>query len=297
MDSISIIIVTYNSENEIKDCLESVFNHTIDINYKIIIVDNNSSDNTVSIINKYNNKNISLISNKKNLGYTKANNQSILQSKGDYLLFLNPDTILHTNSIFELVNEIKNDNTVGAIAPQLKFTDGRIQKSCRRFPRRRDIIYELLSLDKFFKNLKEFKYWKMEDFDHSFSQLVEQPAGAALLIRKNVIDQIGLLDDQFPMFFSDVDLCKRIIDNGSSIKFTTKTYITHKGGSSIFRNRTKMILSSHLSFLKYFRKYKYNSMDSLYNIFTGIVLILLIPIRVINNLLTPKSLQTKRQSL
>jgi len=297
MDSISIIIVTYNSENEIKDILESIFSHSTGIKYQIIIVDNNSSDNTVSIINNYNNENISLIRNKENIGFTKANNQCIKQTTGDFILCLNPDTVLQNNSILELVNEIKNDNTLGAIAPQLRYPDGRIQKSCRRFPRRRDIIYELLGLSKIFKNSKEFNYWKMRDFDHSFSHLVEQPAGAALLIRKSIIDEIGLLDEQFPMFFSDVDLCKRIIENGTSINFTTKTYITHKGGSSIFRNRTKMILSSHLSFWKYFRKYKYKSIDSLYNILTGIVLLFLLPIRIAINLLLPKSHQTKRQLL
>ena len=96
----------------------------------------------------------------------------------------------------------------------------------------------------------------MTDFNHETDSLVDQPAGAAILTKKSIIDKIGLLDEQFPMFFSDVDFCRRIIDNGNSIKFTTNTYITHKGGSSIFRNRAKMIISSHISFWKYFNKYK-----------------------------------------
>ena len=127
--------------------------------------------------------------------------------------------------------------------------------------------------------------------------LVEQPAGAAILTRKRIIDNIGFLDEQFPMFFSDVDFCRRIIDNGNSIKFSANTYIIHKGGSSIFRNRTKMIISSHVSFWKYFNKYKVGLIGSLLNILTGIMLLILIPIRILINSLFPKIMQTKRQSL
>lgn len=297
MNSISIIIVTYNSENEIRECLDSIISQATDIQYQVIVADNNSTDKTISIINAFDNENILLIRNDVNLGFTIANNQCLKHATGNYILFLNPDTISLINSFNELINELKNNKQLGAVAPQLRYHDGRIQKSCRRFPRRRDIIYELTGLSRILKNSKEFNHWKMTDFNHKTDSLVDQPAGAAILTRKSIIDEIGLFDEQFPMFFSDVDFCRRIIDNGNSIKFSANTYIIHKGGSSIFRNRTKMIISSHVSFWKYFNKYKVGSIGLLLNILTGIVLLILIPIRILINSLFPKIIQTKRQSL
>jgi len=297
MGLISIIIVTYNSEIEISDCISSIINTSKKIDFNILIADNNSNDNTVLNIEYFDSSKITLIKNDLNFGYTKANNQCLKIAKGNYILFLNPDTILQKGSLKTLIEALDNDDELGAGAPQLKYPNGTIQKSCRRFPRRRDVFYEVFGLSKIFKNSKEFNHWKMGDFNHTTSEYIEQPAGAAILVKRKVIDEIGLLDEQFPMFFSDVDFCKRIINNGHSIKFTTDTFITHKGGSSIFRNRTKMILTSHISFYKYFAKHKKGIINSILNIIIGCLLILMIPFRVFINLLLPSLKHRKKQSL
>ena len=297
MTSVSIILVTYNSEKEIAGCISSLLPQLIDINGEIIIIDNNSTDNTISLINDIDGNIISIIRNDINLGYTFANNQGIKNAKGDYILLLNPDTIVPNGTIINLLNEIKDNKNIGAIAPQLLFLDGRIQNSCRRFPRRRDILYESIGLSKIFKNSKGFNYWKMGDFDHTKSRLVDQPAGAALLIFKKIFNEIGLLDERFPMFFSDVDFCKRIWNAGYPVLFTTNSYITHLGGTSVYRKRIKMIVSSHISFWKYFNKYNSNLFDSILNVFVGIFLIALIPFRIILNLLFPKLIKRERRSL
>ncbi|MEE8341418.1 MAG: hypothetical protein V3R52_04915, partial [Candidatus Neomarinimicrobiota bacterium] len=178
-----------------------------------------------------------------------------------------------------------------------RYPGGKIQKSCRRFPRRRDLLFESIGLSKIFKNSKLFNYWKMGDFDHENNRLLDQPAGAALLLPKTIFDEIGLLDEQFPMFFSDVDLCKRIWSAGYHVQYTTNAYITHKGGASVYRKRIKMIVSSHFSFWKYFGKYKNNLYDKILNIFIGIFLLLLIPFRIMANLLFPNLIKLDRQSL
>ena len=297
MISVSIIIVTYNSEKEIINCVSSLLPQLNDINGEIIIIDNDSTDNTIPIIEKVKKTSISIIQNSGNLGYTIANNQGISIAKGKYLLFLNPDTVVPNNIINNLVNDINNNKTIGAIAPQLRFPNGKIQKSCRRFPRRRDIIYESFGLSRIFKNSKEFNYWKMGDFDHKKSSLVDQPAGAVLLIPKKIIDEVGLLDEQFPMFFSDVDICKRIWDAGYNIRYNTNFYITHKGGASVYRKRIKMIISSHLSFWKYFIKHNSKLVDFVLNTFVGFFLLLLIPLRILLNLLFPTLIRRERRSL
>lgn len=297
MTSVSIILVTYNSEKEIVNCINSLLPQLNEVNGEIIIIDNNSTDNTISLINDIYSKSISIIQNNKNLGYTIANNQGITNAKGEYILLLNPDTIVPNKTINNLLNEIKNNDAIGAVAPQLRFPDGSIQNSCRRFPRRRDILYESIGLSKIFKNSKEFNYWKMGDFDHNTTTLVDQPAGAALLISKKIIDEIGLLDEQFPMFFSDVDLCKRIWNAGYNVQYNTNSYITHKGGVSVYRKRIKMIVSSHLSFWKYFNKYNTELFDYVINALVGIFLLTLIPIRILLNLLFPDLIKRERRSL
>ena len=296
MTSVSIIIVTYNSEKEIINCINSLLPQLNDLNGEIVIIDNNSTDNTIFLIKEIDNKSISIIQNSDNFGYTIANNQGIKNAKGEYLLLLNPDTIVPNGVINNLLNEIQDNKNFGAIAPQLRFSNGRIQKSCRRFPRRRDILYESIGLSKIFKNSKEFNYWKMGDFNHNKTSLVDQPAGAALLIPKKIIDEIGLLDEQFPMFFSDVDLCKRIWDVGYNVQYTTNSFITHKGGVSVYRKRIKMIVSSHFSFWKYFNKYKTKLLDNVLNVLVGIFLLALIPFRILLNLLLPNLIKLDRHS-
>lgn len=297
MTSVSIIIVTYNSEREIINCINSLLPQLNEVNGEIILIDNNSIDNTIFLINDIENKNISIIQNKENFGFTKANNQGIKNANGDYILLLNPDTTVPNDVIKILLNEIQDNSDCGAIAPQLRFSDGRIQNSCRRFPRRRDILYESIGLSNIFKDSKEFNYWKMGDFDHNESRLVDQPAGAALLISKKVINEIGLLDEKFPMFFSDVDLCKRIWAAGYNVQYTTNSFITHKGGASVYRKRIKMIVSSHFSFWKYFNKYKIELLDNVLNILVGIFLLALIPFRIMLNLLLPNLIKLDRRSL
>ena len=242
-------------------------------------------------------KKISIIQNSDNLGYTIANNQGIQNANGEYLFFLNPDTLVPNGVINNLLNKIQEDKNCGAIAPQLRFPNGRIQNSCRRFPRRRDILYESIGLSKLFNNSKEFNYWKMGDFDHKITRSVDQPAGAAIIIPKKIIKEIGLLDEIFPMFFSDVDICKRIWDAGYNIQFNTNSFITHMSGASVYQKRIKMIVSSHLSFWKYFNKYNTQPVDFIINILVGIFLLALIPLRLLLNLLFPSLIKRERRSL
>ena len=282
---------------EIINCINSLLPQLNDINGEIVIIDNNSTDDTIALLKEIESKSISIIHNPENLGYTIANNQGIKNAKRENIFFINPDTIVPNGVIKNLLNEMEDSKDCGAIAPQLRFPDGRIQNSCRRFPRRRDILYESIGLSKLFKKSKEFNYWKMGDFDHKTTCLVDQPAGAALLIPKKIIDEIGLLDEQFPMFFSDVDICKRIWDAGYNVQYNTKSLITHEGGVSVYRKRIKMIVSSHLSFCKYFNKYNTKLFDYILNILVGIFLLVLIPFRILLNLLFPNLIKRERRSL
>ncbi len=296
MIAASIIIVTYNSAEEIVNCINSVIPQIEEANCELLIIDNNSVDDTVTILNRINNQFVTVYYNNANLGYTKGNNQGIENSQGKYILFLNPDTITPDGAIKKLINIAENQN-LSAIAPQLLFPDGQIQKSCRRFPRRRDVIYTMLGLDRIFSNSKEFCHWKMTDFNHEKKQYVDQPASSALLVRRDILDEVGYFDEYFPYFFTDVDLSKRILDAGHKILFDPEVQIYHIGGANYKKVRLKMIIISHISFYKYFLKHKKGPFNWFINLFIGGLLIIMLPIRILVNILLPSLKYRRKQTL
>jgi GT2 family glycosyltransferase len=275
MISLSVITVTYNSQNEIRDFLDSAIPEISALKGELIIIDNNSRDDTVPLIQSRvdNSPDVFLIINRKNLGFSKATNQGINQARGEYLLFLNPDIIVPKDSIKNLLKTIRSQKTLGAIAPQLRFPDGNIQRSCRRFPQRKDVLYEIIGLSRLFKYSSRFGHWKMTDFSFKENRNVEQPAGAALMVQGNLVDSLNGFDISFPMFFSDVDLCRRIWNEGYQILFDAGVFMIHLGGASVRGVPFRMIVSSHRSFYTYFRKHYRGWLNQILNLLTGFILL------------------------
>lgn len=254
---LSVIIVTYNSAEDIETCLSSLKNATQQISTQIIVIDNDSHDETRNIVQRIAAwfKNLQFISNNENRGFTKSVNQGLRISNGEYILLLNPDTVLPENIFTTLFPLFNTDPNIAMVSPQFRNADGSIQPSCRRFPRHRDVLFHFLGLHLIFPHSEFYNGWKMGDFDHRRELFVDQPQGAFLLVKSDAFRQIGLLDESFPMFFSDVDWCQRFINNGRKILFTPKTSIIHHKGRSIYKNRIPLIWESHKSFIRYFRKY------------------------------------------
>ena len=258
---LSIIIVTWNSENEIGECLNSIIENTKDLNYDILIVDNNSSDNTAEVIKKIAEEKfhrIKVILNTDNKGFTKACNQGILSSSGEKVLFLNPDTRIEGGAVKVLLSKLSESENTGAAAPQLLNEDGTIQKSCRTFPDYFDMFCEFSLLTYIFPNSILFSNWKMNYFSHDEERKVEQPMAAALMVKRKVLKEIDNFDERFKMFFNDVDLCKKIYDKGYSIIFYPDSKIIHEKGVSIYKDRERMIRIWNEDCLSYFKKYNNN---------------------------------------
>lgn len=263
---LSVIIVTWNSESEICDCLNSIIENTKDLNYEIIIVDNNSSDKTAKVIKEFTGNDfnrIKIIINNNNLGFTKACNQGILSSSGKNILLLNPDTKVTGDSIKILLDKLEHDEKTWAIAPQLLNTNNTVQKSCRTFPSYFDMFCELSLLSYIFPESKIFSRWKMNYFNHNEESAVEQPMAAALMIKKEVLNEINNFDERYLMFFNDVDLCKKIYNKGYEIIFYPEAKVIHNKGVSIYKDRERMIRIWNDDCLNYFKKYHYNFL--LYN--------------------------------
>lgn len=258
---LSVIIVTWNSGNEISECLNSVINSAGNISLEILVIDNNSSDNTTDLVESIIRKvsvPVNLIINDENRGFTIACNQGITCSKGDLILLLNPDTKIPENGLYGLMERLNSGKDTGAAAPQLLNDDGSIQSSCRRFPGYADMFFEMTFLSRLFSQSKIFNRWKMGDFNHENEAEVEQPMGAALMIKSKTLEDAGIFDEDFQMFFNDVDLCKRISDKGYKIIFYPGSKFYHTKGVSIYKDRVRMIKIWNNDCLKYFKKHKKN---------------------------------------
>ncbi len=253
--NISAIIISYQGIDFILDCLQSLTRELENFEHEIIIVDNCSDDGTVEFIKK-NYPTAHLIKNDSNLGFAKAVNQGIMMARRDYLWILNQDIRIRPgclNSLLECHNRLDQPGVVG---PRFVGFDNRLQKCCRRFPRYHHLIGEMTGLNLLFKKSGFFNGWKMGDFDHKVSRAVQQPMGAAMLLSHQVVDKVGLMDEQFGMFFNDVDYCLRIEKAGFENYYCFDAVIEHFLGGSSSRHKPKMVWLGHLGMYRYFCKYE-----------------------------------------
>ena len=207
MIDLSVVITTFNSSQYIDECLQALFKELSNLNSEIIIVDNNSTDETLEIIRNFiksdsvQNVDIRLITNDSNTGYAPANNKGVSLSSGEKILLLHPDVFVRENSIKTMIDYLESESDVGMIAPQIQFPGGKIQASCRRFPNYWSVISESLGLTRLFSKSRFFNSWKMGDFDHKSFREVDQPMGACVMVKRITIERTGNMDEQFLMFF------------------------------------------------------------------------------------------------
>ena len=252
MSKVSIILVNYNGQQFLEGCLRSISNYLRDTDYEVIIVDNSSSDDSTKII-KDSFPSFQLICSKTNLGFGKANNLAVKYAQGEYLLFLNTDTILIENTPKILSDYLKQNKEVGAIGARITFQDGSYQISCGKLS---NLIVELLykiraTLDNrwhsFFSNL----YNKI----YSEEKEVGWVTGACLMIRKDVFEELKGFDELFFMYFEDVDICKRVHDLGFKVVYYPKTSLIHLLGGSSHNIKRKVSTYYRDSQLYYYQKH------------------------------------------
>ena len=261
MIDITIIVVTWNNEKQITPCIDSIIKNTmlsVTLKLELICIDNNSSDNTFDMLKKITYDRLQVIKNETNLGYTKAVNQGIKYSHGKYIFLLNPDTNLNINCIEIMYHFLDEHDNYGACAPLLINQDGTIQHSLRNFPDYKTMFFELTFLSRIFPRSKLFGRWKMEYFKYDEDADVNQPMAAALMIKRTVLDKFNNLDERYDMFFNDVYICKRMIDNGYKIRFLKNAKAVHLKGSSVYKDRVRMIKVWNRDCLEYFNKFHPN---------------------------------------
>jgi GT2 family glycosyltransferase len=255
MARISYLLVAHKSNDVIVDAIKSIQQQTGDFDRETIVIDNFASENCRALAQAIAPE-ASVTVNPKNEGYTHAVNQATAIASGDLLFYLNPDVQLAPDCTQRLVSELDSDPQLAAAAPQLLNPDGSIQSSVRNFPTFSTLIYEHFVLAWLFPRSRLFGRWKNRYFDHSSRRLVEQPMTSALLVRRDVIETMGIWDERFFIFFSDVDFCRRIADAGRKILFVPDAKASHGLGGSTHKEGSWLIYDSHRGFYRYLAKHE-----------------------------------------
>lgn len=227
--NISVVVLTYNSEKHIGKCLQSLLSETEGIT-EVIVVDNHSQDRTVEIVKKH--KNIRLISNKANLGFSKGVNIGIKQTKGGKILILNPDTTNISRSIGKLINCQTRFNA-GIAGGKLLKNDGSIHNSFVKAPDLLTGIFDFTNLRKVtpFDYIHKRHYYLHSKYPNRGIE-VDAVSGAYMLVDREVFERVGLFDENFFMYLEDVDFCVRAKQLGYKVVFCPKAVISHEGGAS-----------------------------------------------------------------
>lgn len=221
---VSIILVNYNGAEILPECLYSLEKYINKNNCEIIVVDNNSQDNSIDIIeNQF--PNIKLMKLPKNVGFGAGNNVGAKIATGEFLFLLNTDTILIENTPQLLSNYLHQNEDVGVVSSRITFQDGSYQLSCGNLP---NIMIEFIdkirySLDKKWHSIFSTLY----DKQYSSVQEVGWVTGACLMIRRDIFEKLGGFDESFFMYFEDKDLCKRVHDTGFKVIYYPKTSLIH----------------------------------------------------------------------
>jgi GT2 family glycosyltransferase len=251
---ISAVIIVYNGVKFLRECLTTLIADLATIPHEIIAVDNGSADGSADLIAQEF-PSVRIVRNGANLGFAKAVNIGTREATGKNLYILNQDLRFRPGATLALLNRINADPSIGMIGPKYVGFDGRLQLSCRAFPTYKHVIYDALLLSRLFPDSREFGSWRMSWFDHETEMFVDQPMGSVMLIPKGVIEKVGGLDESFPIFFNDVDFCRRIAFAGYKQLYFPEAVVEHFVGGSTRNRPVAMKLESHRSMYRYLRKY------------------------------------------
>ncbi|MGQ9524722.1 MAG: glycosyltransferase family 2 protein [Armatimonadota bacterium] len=221
---------------------------------EVIVVDNASADGSAEMVAEQHPW-AKLIRSERNLGFSAGNNIGIRAATGRYVMLLNPDTLVHPGALRTLVEFADSHPEAGIIGPRLLNADGSIQYSCRSFPTLATGFFRNTFLGRLFPRNRFNRQYLLTDWDHSAVREVDWVSGAAMMIRRQVLDQIGLLDEGFFMYCEDVDICYRAHQAGWKVMYCPDAVITHMIARASDKNAAAMIIERHKSMYRFFRKH------------------------------------------
>lgn len=243
---LSVIIVNYNVRYYVEQCINSVFRATKGIDTEVFVFDNHSRDNSIEFLRRRFGKRVHLIESNHNLGFARANNKAIQQSTGEYILLLNPDTIVGEDSISQVIDFMESHPNAGGVGVMMHNPNGTIAKESRR-----GIPTPFVSL---LKMLGFSKRYYMSHLSWDVPGKIEVISGAFCMTRRSVLNTIGLLDKDFFMYGEDIDLSYRIIEGGYE-NWYVPAHILHYKGESTQKSSYRYVHVFYQAMLIFFRKH------------------------------------------
>ena len=252
---LSVVIVNYNVKYFLEQCLHSVLKSIHDLNAEIFVVDNNSVDGSIRMLReKF--PNVSLIENKDNRGFSRANNQAIRKAKGEYILLLNPDTIVEDDTLVKCVRFMDEHPDAGGLG--VKMIDGKgkfLPESKRGLPSPSVAFFKIFGFSAMFPRSKIFNKYHLGYLDKDKTHSVDVLSGAFMMLRKKVIDDIGMLDENFFMYGEDIDLSYRITRAGFRNYYFPETRIIHYKGESTKKSSLNYVFMFYNAMIIFARKH------------------------------------------
>lgn len=253
MEEVSVVIVNWNTTDLLPSCIEATREGSKGLEVEFVVVDNASleppEEGRLGLEGK-------ILRNKRNLGYSVATNQGARLTRDEFLLLLNPDARPLEEAISKLVSFARSLPKAGAVAPLLLNPDGSPQASIRRLPRPFSLLLWGTGFVRLFPHLrKHFPYIEPPPQPDGPPIRVEQPMASSLLVRREAWEKVGGMDERFFLYFSDVDLCQRLIKRGWEIWLLPEAKVEHEYGKSTNLARERAVLHSHLGAVLYFAKH------------------------------------------
>jgi GT2 family glycosyltransferase len=250
--SLSIILVNYKTTEFTLKCLQSIYDHPPQCSFEVIVMDNASYDDIeVRVCERF--PRVRFLETGENMGFARANNLGIHNSHGRYVVLLNNDTMVIEPIFDEMMAFMENNSGVGILGPRHIDTEGRFQPSSGKFPTFmseaiRKIIHYRLSVDDY--RVRDYLDVKSGNGNH-----VDWVSGSCLMVRRRTLEDIGLLDERFFMYFEDIDFCRRAQDSGWEVRFISNRSLMHHGGASARKNLMSVLIQNRKSQLYFSGKY------------------------------------------
>jgi len=281
---LSVVIVNYNVRHFLDQCLQSVYKSIGSMDAEVFVVDNHSVDGSIEMIQEFYPQ-VKLIANKDNVGFSKANNQAILASKGEYVLLLNPDTVVEEDTFIKCVDFMDSHEDAGAMG--VKLIDGKgkfLPESKRGLPTPKVAFYKISGISRLFPRSSQFGKYHMGHLPENETNSIEVLSGAFMFIRRKALDQAGLLDEDFFMYGEDIDLSYRITKIGYRIYYHPQTRVIHYRGESTKKSSVNYVFVFYQAMIIFANKHFMPNQAKLYGLIIRFAVYLRASLSVIHRL-------------
>jgi len=254
MKPISVIIVSWNARDYLRDCLNSIAQTAASCVQEVIVVDNASKDGSPEMVEQEFPE-VTLIRAGENLGFARANNLAMKHVRGSLYALVNSDVIIHPGCLQTLVEFLDRHNDVGLVGPRIIGADGNLQRTCRKEPTVWNTVCRVLALDRIFPDRQMLSGFEVPHRNHAECMEAEVLSGCFCVAKKRAVDEVGGMDEQFFFYAEDIDWCKRFRDAGWKVMFVPEATATHFGGASTSNAPFRYSIEILRATLKYWRKH------------------------------------------